>query len=55
MRKFQQQQMLDVIQSLCILYSIIKDKLKDNAFETVQVALADCQEVTIQIFRRILR
>lgn len=49
MREFQKQQILDVIQSLHILHEEIKDRLDGKDYETVQTALADCQEVAIQI------
>lgn len=49
MRKFQQQQILDVIQSLHILHGEIKDRLNGKAYDTVQTALADCQEAAIQV------
>ena len=49
MRKFQKQQIIDIIQSLHILHGQIRDRLGDKDFETSQTALADCQEVAIQI------
>ncbi|MCH5261312.1 MAG: hypothetical protein J1F42_00200 [Lachnospiraceae bacterium] len=49
MRKFQQQQILDVIQSLHILHGQIKDRLNGKDYDTVQTALADCQEAAIQV------
>ena len=49
MRKFQKQQMLDVIQSLHIFHGQIRDRLNGKDYETVQTALADCQETAIQI------
>lgn len=49
MRKFQQQQILDVIQSLHILHGEVKDRMNGKAYETVQTALADCQEAAIQV------
>ena len=49
MRKFQKQQILDVIQSLHMLHGEIKDSLNGKGYETAQAALADCQEAAIQI------
>lgn len=49
MREFQKQQILDIIQSLHILHGEIKDRLDGKDYETVQTALADCQEAAIQI------
>lgn len=49
MRKFQKQQILDVIQSLHILHGEIKDRLTGKDYNTVQTALADCQEAAIQV------
>lgn len=49
MRKFQKQQILDVIQSLHVLHGRIRDRLNGKDYETVQTALADCQEAAIQI------
>lgn len=48
MRKFQQQQKLDVIQSLHILHGQVKDRLNGRDYEIVQTALVDCQEAAIQ-------
>lgn len=49
MRKFQKQQILDVIQSLHTLHGQIRDRLNGKDYETVQAALVDCQEAAIQI------
>lgn len=49
MRKFQQQQILDVIQSLHTLHGEIRDRLNGKDYDTVQTALADCQEAAIQV------
>ena len=49
MRKFQKQQILDVIQSLHMLHGEIKGSLNGKDYETVQTALADCQEAAIRI------
>ena len=49
MRKFQKQQILDVIQSLHMLHGEINDSLDGKEYETAQTALADCQEAAIQI------
>lgn len=49
MRKVQKQQILEVIQSLHILHGKIKDILNGKDYDTVQTALADCQEAAIQI------
>ena len=49
MRKFQKQQIIDIIQSLHTLHGQIVDRLNAKDYETVQAALADCQEAAIQI------
>ena len=49
MRKFQKQQILDVIKSIHILHDKIRDKLNSKSYEIVQTALADCQEAAIRI------
>ena len=49
MRKFQKQQILDVIQSLHMLHGEIKDSLNGKEYEIAQIALSDCQEAAIQI------
>ena len=49
MRKFQKQQILDVIQSLHMLHGEIKHSLDGKEYETAQTTLADCQEAAIQI------
>lgn len=49
MRKFQKQQILDVIQSLHVLHRQIRDRLNGKDYEIVQTALIDCQEAAIQI------
>lgn len=49
MRKYQKQQILDVIHSLHMLHGEIRDSLNGKEYETVQAALADCQEAAIKI------
>lgn len=49
MRRFQKQQILDVIQSLHMLHGEIRDSLDGKDYGTAQIALADCQEVAIQL------
>lgn len=49
MRKFQKQQILEVIQSLHTLHGKMKDILNGHDYETMQTALADCQEAAIRI------
>lgn len=41
MRKFQKQQILEIIQSLHILHGKIRDRLNGKDYEIVQAALAD--------------
>lgn len=49
MRKFQKKQLLDIFTSLHILHQESKDVLKKREYATVQTALADCQEIAVQI------
>lgn len=49
MRKFQKQQLLDIITSLHILHQESKDRLEKKDYVTVQTALSDCQEAAIQM------
>ena len=49
MRKFQKQQILDVIVSLHTLHEEIRDRLNRKDYQTVQAALTDCQEAAIQV------
>lgn len=49
MRKFQKQQILEVIQSIHELHGTMKDMLNRQDYETVQTALEDCQEAAIRI------
>lgn len=49
MRKFQKQQILEVVQSLHTLHGKMKDILNGQNYETVQTVLADCQEAAIRI------
>lgn len=49
MRKFQKQQLLDIITSLHILHQESKDRLEKKDYATVQTALSDCQEAAIQM------
>ena len=48
MRKFQKQQILEVIQSLHTLHGKIKDILNVKDYETAQTVLADCQDAAIR-------
>lgn len=49
MRKFQKQQLLDIITSLHILHNEIKDMLDKKDYPTIRTAFADCQEAAIQM------
>jgi hypothetical protein len=49
MRRFQKQQLLDVISSLHIMHQESRRSLERKAYQTVQTALSDCQEAAIQI------
>lgn len=49
MRKFQKQQLLDVIASMHNLHQELRDRLARKEYPTVQNALADCQETAIQM------
>lgn len=49
MRKFQKQQMLDIMLSMHALHRQICERLLREEYQTVQAALTDCQEAAIQI------
>lgn len=49
MRKFHQQQLLDIIGELHILHQKSRDGLSEREYQTVHGILADCQEAAIQI------
>lgn len=49
MRKFQRQQLLEIITSLHILHKESADKLEQKEYPTVRTALSDCQEAAIQM------
>lgn len=49
MRKFQKEQLLDIITSLHMLHQESKDTLERKDYATVQTALSDCQEAAIQM------
>ena len=48
MRKFQKEQLLDIFTSLHELHRECKDKMEQKEYQTVQIALSDCQEAAIQ-------
>lgn len=49
MRKFQKQQLLDIIDELHILHQQSRDKLSEREYQTTHSILTDCQEAAIQI------
>lgn len=49
MRKFQKQQIMDVIDSLHLLHGEIRDKLNAKAYDVAGGALTDCQDAAISI------
>lgn len=49
MRKFQQEQLLEIVASLHDLHREIENRLEKNEYQTVRTALADCQEAAIQM------
>lgn len=49
MRRFQKQQILEIISGLHTIHCEIKSKLEQKDFEFVQKNLVDCQEIVIQI------
>ncbi|MBO5474583.1 MAG: hypothetical protein J6A08_12495 [Lachnospiraceae bacterium] len=49
MRKFQKQQILDIIESLHMLHRESKERLEKREYQTVRTALSDCQEAAIQM------
>ncbi|MCM1231294.1 MAG: hypothetical protein NC489_14330 [Ruminococcus flavefaciens] len=49
MRKFQKQQILEIITSLHFLHQESAQKLAEGEYDTVQTALGDCQEAAIQM------
>lgn len=55
MRKFQKQQLLDVITSLHILHQESKDRLEKKDYAPVRTALVDSQEAAIQLGEAIER
>ena len=55
MRKFQKQQLLDIITSLHILHQESKEKFEEKDYPTIRTALADSQEAAIQLGEAIER
>lgn len=55
MRGYQKRQLLDIIESLHMLHKESRDKLDRKDYQTVQTALADCQEAAIQMGEAIER
>lgn len=49
MRSFQKRQLLEIIESLHLLHSELRERLKEKEYLTVQTGLSDCQEAAIQI------
>ncbi len=49
MRRFQRQQIMDVIGSMHALHGEIRDRLSNRAFGEVESELIDCQEAAIEI------
>lgn len=49
MRKFQKQQILEVIESIHAVHEHCRDRLSTQEYQTVQNLLADCQDAAIQI------
>lgn len=49
MRKFQKQQLLDIIKSLHILQKESRDRLSGKQYQTVLAAMQDCQTAAIQV------
>lgn len=49
MRRFQKQQILDVIVSLHALHREVRDRLNGKDYQTVQTVLSDCQEAAVQV------
>lgn len=49
MRRFQKQQIMDVIDSLHLLHGEIRDKLNAKAYDVAGGALTDCQDAAISI------
>ncbi len=55
MRKFQKQQLLDIVVSLHTLHQESKGRMEKKDYVTVQSALSDCQEAAIQMGEAIER
>lgn len=49
MRRFQRQQIMDVIDSMHALHGEIRDRLQSGAYDVVEGALTDCQEAAISV------
>ena len=49
MRKFQKNQILDIIENIHTIHLRVKEKLGQKEYDTVQTALSDCQEAAIQL------
>ena len=48
MRKFQKNQILDIMENIHTIHLRVKEKLGQKEYDTVQTALSDCQEAAIQ-------
>lgn len=49
MRKFQKDQILDIIENIHTIHQRIRKKLKEKEYDMVQAALSDCQNAAIQL------
>ncbi len=49
MRKFQKNQILDIMKNIYTIHLRVKEKLGQKEYDTVQTALSDCQEAAIQL------
>lgn len=49
MRKFQKNQILDIMENIHTIHLRVKEKLGQKEYDTVQTALSDCQEAAIQL------
>ncbi len=49
MRKFQKQQLEEIIESMHLLHQEMKEQLEEREYPKVQTAFADCQEAAIQM------
>ncbi len=49
MRKFQKNQILDIMENIHTIHLRVKEKLGQKEYDTVQTELSDCQEAAIQL------